>query len=109
MRTSIAAVALWAAILVTGAQGGQVVGHGTGSCAQWTEDERDSWSAFVNRAWLAGYLSGYFGYADDKIDVPDPAARNAWVSNYCQNHPLDHIWQAADHLILELKRRALRP
>jgi hypothetical protein len=109
MRAIIVGVALWTAISSTSAQASDIAGHGTSSCAEWTESQSDNFSALPNHAWLAGYLSGYLGdRGGDKIDIPDPAARNGWVTNYCRTHPLEKIWEAADQLILELKRRASR-
>jgi hypothetical protein len=108
MKTIVTGVALWTAILVSGAQAGTIIGEGTISCAKWTEDQRNPDYALMNGAWLAGYLSNYSIYTNDAIDLPDPAARNGWVSTYCRTHPLDKLWEAADELILELKRRASR-
>ena len=99
-------VALWAAISITGAQAGTVIGNGTGSCGQWTKDQQDDFFALIDEAWLAGFLSSYSVYNNDKIDLPDAGAKKAWVSNYCLSHPLDPIYTASDQLIIELQRRA---
>ena len=107
MRTIIAGIALLTAISITSAQEGTIVGHGVSSCAEWTESQREnSWAARTNQAWVAGYLSAYNGRI--KIDIPDSAARTAWVSTYCRTYPLDTIYAAADNLLLELIRRANR-
>lgn len=101
-------MALWAAISVTAAQTATVIGTGTRSCGEWTDDQRHG-VLLPDEAWLAGYLSGYSVYSIDGINVTkglDPGARDGWVSNYCLNHPLDPIWMAADQLIVELKRQA---
>jgi hypothetical protein len=108
----VVGVALWAAISVTGVQAYSTIGHGAATCATWLDDQREAEvSKFTANAWLAGYLSGYSRYTSDLIDVIDrlePQARENWVNAYCRNHPLDSVHEAADQLILELKRRASR-
>jgi hypothetical protein len=94
---------LLAAISIVGAQAADIVGHGAYSCGNWTADHRRlDVAAVTDNAWLAGYLSAYSAYEGDKLDLPDQDARNEWLSNYCRNHPLDLIYQAADQLIIEL-------
>src|ERR1700687_5250662 len=104
MRKIIIGVTLWIAISVD-AQAAQVLGQGTASCGKWTENQRDKFFAVVDGVWLSGYLSGYSVYSSDEMDLPDQAAREGWLSNYCKNHPLDQIYKAADQLILELIKR----
>jgi nitric oxide reductase large subunit len=110
MRVIIAGVALWATLSVTIAEGGTILGNGSYSCGDWTaEHQKQDNVTQGDNAWLAGYLSGYSAYNGDGVDVIknlNAGAREAWVSNYCQTHPLDGIYTAADQLILELKRRA---
>jgi hypothetical protein len=69
MRAIIYGV-LWTAIAMSCAHAGDIVGNGTASCGSWTEHQGDRYFAFIDHAWLAGYLSGYFGYRNDKIDMP---------------------------------------
>jgi len=112
MRTVIAIVLLLAAILSGAPAQANIVGNGTYSCGEWTADHRakdaDALS-LTDDAWLAGYLSAFTNWVDkDGITIPDAGARNGWVSNYCRNHPLDRIDEAADQLILELQRRSSR-
>jgi hypothetical protein len=107
MRTVIAIVLLLAAISGAPAQAGAIVGNGTRSCGEWTAAHRTTDAlSLTDDAWLSGYLSAYS--AGSGIDLPDNGGRTAWVSNYCRDHPLDEIYQAADQLMLELKRRASR-
>jgi hypothetical protein len=103
----IAVIAVSAAISITGARATDIVGTGTRSCGDWAADHRtDGAVAVAEEAWLAGYLSAYNVYnVDYDLNLPDQGARNAWVSNFCRNHPLEGIYQAADQLILELQRR----
>jgi hypothetical protein len=106
MRTVIAIVlSLSAAISGARAGAGHIVGHGAYSCGEWTADHRkEDVASLADDVWLAGYLSAYSVYGDDNgIALPDSKGRVAWVSNYCRNHPLDHIHEAGDQLILELK------
>jgi hypothetical protein len=109
LKQSLICVVLLAAVSVVAAPAGRaqardVIGHGGFSCGQWTEHQRDQFFALIDGAWLAGYLSAYSMYGD-QVDLPDQPARNSWVSNYCRNHPLDPIYTAADHLIIELVTR----
>jgi hypothetical protein len=83
-----------------------VVGHGAGSCGRWTEDQRDEYFALLDEAWVAGYLSSYNRRADAEINLPDPGGIRGWITQYCQNHPLDGIYTAAEELVDELNRRA---
>jgi hypothetical protein len=107
MRKIIVCAAVWTAISVTGAQAAQALGQGSASCGKWTENQRDKFFAVVDGVWLSGYLSGYSVYTSDEIDLhlPDQAAREGWMTDYCKNHPLDQIYKAADQLILELIKR----
>ena len=108
VRKVAAVVLLLAGLAGAPAQAAQTIAQGTLSCGEWTAEHlRDDYGARIQNAWVAGYLSAYSMYADDQeIDLPDPAGRNGWVSNYCRNNPLDKIDKAADQLILELRRRA---
>jgi hypothetical protein len=70
---------------------------------------RDRYSAIIVSAWLAGYLSSYSVYiGHGEIHLPDRAARDKWMSNYCLKNPLDTVSDAANRLIDELNRRAQR-
>ena len=84
IRTIMVGASLWAAVGLTDAKAAELVGHGTASCALWTKDQQDRYFAIINSAWLAGYLSSYSIYiGHDGIRLPDAAAREKWVNNYC--------------------------
>jgi len=84
-------------------------GVGTASCGQWTahRKQRDLLtSAF--ESWLMGYLSAFATWKEggmEMLDATDNEAFVAWVSNYCEAHPLDSIDSAALSLISEMARR----
>lgn len=112
MKRFVAVVAAFCGALVLAplpAKAASIIGAGALSCGNWTADyETRDVGLWVDAAWLAGYLSAYTAYhpAGDVTKNLDPAARDAWVTNYCQAHPLDFIFQAADALIAELRARA---
>ena len=89
-----------------------ILGNGAYSCGTWTADRRDGGEVWdTDRSWLAGYLSGYSvfgGSITNVIEGLDRDARAQWVDNYCDAHPLDPIYTAADALIAELRRRGGR-
>ncbi len=86
-----------------------ITGAGGRTCLDWTTDQRDQGALWgVDEAWLAGHLSAS-GQDSELRKNPDAGAREAWVTNYCQTHPLDLISEATDALIIELKAHKHRP
>ena len=92
-----------------------VFGPGTVSCGTWTGDHKtfENPSRVAEEGWLTGYISGYSMWGTnrtkDLFGHTDNQALVAWVSNYCQAHPLDEVARAADTLILELNARIGSP
>jgi hypothetical protein len=82
-----------------------------GSCGSWTEARAKGLPYYLpKRAWVQGYISalniwdvrGVF----DIIEGTDKDAITAWLDSYCQQHPIDHIADAAAKLADDLTARA---
>jgi hypothetical protein len=88
-----------------------LLGEGTSSCGQRTQAtvENDSVVHLQQSAWVLGYLRGVF---DGLAVKPDPmagldsAAIREWLNNYCREHPLDTIYDAASVLGKDLIARS---
>lgn len=88
--------------------GPTVLGTGNRSCGYWVEARRqtDSSSAYINSAWVHGFISAYNvfvppgGNVAKRTNVP---GREAWLDNYCSKNPLDAIAIAAAMLVQYLK------
>jgi hypothetical protein len=54
--------------------------------------------------WVVGYLSGYnlFGNQKQLEDIPDAAGMDAYLQQYCHDHPFDKVIWAGMALITEL-------
>ena len=95
--------------VVFDAQAKTIVLRGMSSCGQWTQESKingngspDASSTF----WLLGYLSGLAMMSETNFIVgTDTDSLKAWVTNYCQNNPLNYLSDAGDKLFFELKRR----
>lgn len=77
-----------------------VLGEGTNSCGQWTKGRtnRDDVARFVDGAWVAGFITAVnrFGYGPSDLSKGiDNDGINAWVDNFCAQHPLDSLAAAA--------------
>jgi hypothetical protein len=108
MRQRFAVLVLWTALSMPQAHAFDMIGNGVFSCGEWVADHLHQDAVSIgDDAWLAGYLSAYNFYTEDKVlTLPDEGGRSGWMGNYCRNHPLEKIYLAADQLILELKRQA---
>lgn len=65
----------------------------------------ESWST---QAWVLGYLSAVNTGDPDFLKQVDPSAIFAWIDNYCRSKPLDQVVDAANGLVSELARRAVK-
>jgi hypothetical protein len=96
MIRPILAAALLISVAEAAAQpGAHILGTGTASCGSWTALRREG-QASLPEQWILGFLSGV-GYArvveygQDPLNGIDANAVWAWVDNYCQANPLDHL------------------
>jgi hypothetical protein len=101
-----------AAVLTIGdaaaAHTSQIIGSGVSSCGAWTANRREfapgrpitqgSQNALQEMQWVLGFLSGIGNISDastDPLNNMDADGVWAWIDNYCQAHPLEHIVAAA--------------
>ena len=84
--------------------GFDVIGLATESCGKWTAVRRDHASAWGYEQWFLGFITGvdYMGHANglQPMRGTDAAGILAWADNYCREHPLNLIVQAADAFII---------
>src|SRR5262245_51119485 len=91
----------------TGEAASTIIGHGTKSCGTWTQARRSHGAIEIAvTAWMGGYLSAMnFGPAAlarlDVLEGPDVEGLYSWIDNYCREHPLDTIQDAANRLFEE--------
>jgi hypothetical protein len=98
-----------------------ILGAGRISCGEWLqfrsilnappgENLKEKATLFQLHAWIDGFLSGTnvanISGPDFLASKPSGIAMYAWVDNYCRSRPLDHIADAAEALIKELRSRA---
>ena len=103
MKT-LAVLALGAALLSTPALAEtRIIGVGLESCGSWTNRQRPEmlvWIfGFISRAAIQNPPGNILG----KIDAD---ALEAWMTNYCKDHPLEPIARGAQMLERELVARA---
>ena len=87
-----------------------ILGLGTKSCGFWTTERKEPNSnpAFYMAVWLQGFLTGYNLYTPGVLDITegtDAAGREAWMDNYCDDHPLKPFATGAEALVRHLKTR----
>ena len=76
------------------------LGTGNSSCGTWMTQRHaaHSGSRPAYEQWVLGFLSG-IGYTRendaDPLNGVDAFGVWAWIDNYCQTHPIDHIADAA--------------
>ncbi|MBO0734185.1 MAG: hypothetical protein J2P49_07705 [Methylocapsa sp.] len=77
-------------------------GPGIDSCGKMLSDvaEDGDSAKIVYLSWVLGYLSAAGVFAKNNTGF-DANGVFAWVTNYCQAHPLDHINEAAFKLLLQ--------
>ena len=112
----ITAACLMALLITTGvarAQMAAIAGVGVGiSCGDWITERHkagwhSSWSTLEAQQWILGFLSGV-GWANTPNENPlertDAKGVWAWVDNYCQAHPLNHLVDAGPAFVREHRR-----
>ena len=79
------------------------------SCGTWLQHPQEADSAhIVIASWVDGYLTGTnekrweTGLPTLVGKSTDNNGRNAWITQYCQVHPLDALFVAARALVTEL-------
>ena len=86
-----------------------ILSLGTKTCGQVVSDFKEGHtSKIVNSVRLGGFLTAYNFYITGVRDISgntDPAAWDLWINNYCEKNPLDHLANAAEALVDELKSR----
>lgn len=95
--------------VVTGATEGEymIYGAGTTSCGEWLHQREES-SWYHLGQWVLGYLTALDTFKM-RLKETDPAAVSAYVDNYCRQHPLEQLHDAALDLSLELIKRNKAP
>ena len=100
LRTRIGAAALVACLfgVAANAQKGlyRVYGTGNRSCGSWTKSEGVFRS--VHHEWALGFLSGA-GYAGESLRDTDSDGIQAWLTRYCEEHPVTDIDDAMGVLV----------
>jgi hypothetical protein len=118
----IASAIAVAAVLFAGgtAHGRFIIGVGISSCGSWTQARQTPRKDLAIIQWVFGYISSANTFAPrfvgneevaplpDYIEGLDADALTASVDNYCREHPLDQISDAAKNLVMELELRTLR-
>lgn len=88
-------------VSVTNAPAGNVVsvfGMTNLSCGKYVQDiTKTPEEAEVYRWWIAGFVTGA-NIAKKRITSTDNEAHEAWLKQYCQDHPLDTFIKAAAEL-----------
>jgi hypothetical protein len=85
-----------------------LVGDGWRSCATWTQD-RHGGKAWGDLAWVDGFISGVnwsrmtAGKSGRLGSATNQAGMDAWIDDYCQQHPLEKLTDAAQGLVMELE------
>jgi|LauGreDrversion4_1035100.scaffolds.fasta_scaffold278117_1 hypothetical protein len=82
---------------------------GNVDCGKWVKDQSTTPPNLLNRAWVAGYISG--------LNIGDEKARNTlknissadqiflWMDNYCKANPLKDVSYGAETLMEELRKK----
>lgn len=86
-----------------------VLGEGAASCGRVVEEyKKDDYGKLIYGAWVNGYVTAINSEVSTGRDVTgraDVAARNLWIFNYCNQHPLNNLANAAEALALQLRTR----
>ena len=109
---------LLVSILTTSAAEAATTQLGTPSCGSWVKSRDEmlrsgaNWPATVNLYWLNGFLSGQADLLNimmnkgggnyDLLKGYDPDSILLNVDNYCREHPLSYINEAADNMLKDM-------
>ena len=87
-----------------------VFGAGTATCGYWLQHTgKDDVNHVILVAWIEGFLTANNqqranSHASFVGLTTDESGRSAWISQYCQGHPLDNMYSATWALIQELQK-----
>jgi hypothetical protein len=82
-----------------------IYGVGNHSCGKWLALPRDDDDWFIHISWVSGWLSAAGHYdVHGSLSETDSDAIAAWMDNYCRQHPLKSIDDAAAGLVRELAK-----
>ena len=87
-----------------------LTGAGTSQCGKYLNDLNESeFAEYIVASWLQGYLSGRnverFEHGKPVLDIAGHEGQARWLNNYCEENPLDNLWQGAEALWETLKAR----
>jgi hypothetical protein len=82
-----------------------IMGMGTGSCGGWTAYRVNpvAPTTELDQQWVLGFLSGvgYMGSATiDPLNNTDAQGVYTWIDNFCHEHPLARISDAAGAFLI---------
>lgn len=107
MKNLIRVFVLTSVLVSTSGYGGDtVMGSGVTSCERWTTEKNgDPQFHVIQQSWVLGYLSATNTLMDEEILAShDSQGLLGWVDNYCKEHPLHSIYDAAVNLAIELTK-----
>jgi hypothetical protein len=87
-----------------------VFGAGTAACGYWLQHTaKNDVHHMILEAWVEGYLTADNQQRADSHAsfvglTTDESGRSAWISQYCQGHPLDNMYSATWALVQELQK-----
>jgi len=111
MRAVVLGVAILLVSVTAKAQYRVVVGQGTSSCSEWTQESpRRTARANSMANWAIGFVAGANVFQEDDrkdflSELTTPQALSGWIDKYCKENPLDVLGTAASKLVLELRAR----
>src|ERR1700674_299407 len=86
----------------------QVQVRGGQSCVKWVETHRipDQQTGNAAESWVLGFLSGMVVANDENfLEGTDNESIFQWITNYCTQHPLEHLGDATRLLSHELRKK----
>ena len=82
-------------------------GVGKISCGRWLDAQKtDREGRWQTEQWVSGYFTAYGRWAvhgPERASLPDAYGAIAWIDNYCQEHPLERVAEAAEQLIFAIR------
>jgi len=89
-----------------------VVGEGNTSCGSWVDLRRRQPDTILTQAaWVLGFVTAISYKSSQNRNITEALSGgdvDHWVDNYCTQHPLDQIVDAAIALSEELGKRSKR-
>ena len=76
-------------------------GAGGSLCGSWTGQRRgDDW--FDSGQWVLGFVSATDRLTKGGLKRTDSDGLLGWIDNYCAEHPIERLAEAAQSLVVEL-------